>query len=159
MLSFDGDSQHRQGSGGIIDADLSIQGRPRALVDLTKAYAGSATNVTRSFELLSSIDPACVPGRIIDKWIGGIEQVDWIMHTTATVDLSSGSPRLSVPGNDATLLLSAETQDGYTINWSVVLLNNGPPQRSTYQNEPVYVIKGSVAAMAGLFNVTFIPCV
>lgn len=161
VLSFDGDSQHRQGSGGIIDADLSIQGRPRALVDLTKAYAGSATNVTRSFELLgdSSIDPACVRGRIIDKWIGGIEQVDWIMHTTATVDLSSGSPRLSVPGNDATLLLSAETQDGYTINWSVVLLNNDPPQRSTYQNEPVYVLKGSVAAMAGLFNVTLIPCV
>jgi len=161
VLSFDGDSQHRQGSGGIIDADLTIPGRPRALVDLTKAYAGSATNVTRSFELLGggSIDPACVPGRVIDTWIGGLEQVDWIMHTTANVDLSSGSPRLSVKGNDATLLLSAQTQDGYMINWSVVLLNNAPPQRSTYQNEPVYVLKGSVAAKAGVFNVTFIPCV
>ena len=102
-------------------------------------------------------DPACVSGRIIDTWSGGTEQVDWVMYTTALVDLSIGSPFLSV--GEATLLLSGMSSPGFNITWSVILLKNAPPQRTTYQNEPVYVLKGSVPAVAGLINVTFMPCV
>jgi len=161
VLSFDGDSQHRQGGGEIISSNLTIPGHPQAVVNLTSAYAGSAASVTRSFELLgdegSSTDPACVSGRIIDTWSGGMEQVDWVMYTTALVDLSSGSPFLSV--GEATLLLSGMSSPGFNITWSVTLLQNAPPQRTTYQNESVYVLKGSVAVAAGLINVTFMPCV
>ena len=171
VLSFDGDSQHRQGSGGIIESDLTIPNHPRAIVDLTSAYQGSVSSYTRSFELLgqdTSIDRACVPARIIDHWIGGMVQVQWYMYTTANVDLSSGSPILTAPSTSSSssssspsprLQLLGESSSGYTITWSVELLQNLPPQKTTYGNEFVWIIKGSVAASAGLINITFLPCV
>jgi len=159
VLSFDGDSQHRQGSGGIMHSDLTIAGHPKAILDLTSAYQGTVSNFTRSFELLgedTSIDRACVPARIIDRWIGGMVQVQWYMYTTANVDLSSGSPILTAPSTSSSssssssprLQLLGESSSGYTITWSVEMLQNLPPQKTTYGNEFVWIIKGSVAASA-----------
>jgi len=156
VLSFDADTQHRRGSGGIVAAAVAPSAPPWAAVDVTAAYGG-ATRVTRTFALGAAADAACVPATVSDAWAhASATTATWTLHTTAAVNVSSSSVLLTAPGG-ARLRLDALAAAGAPVEWAAALLALPPPQATTYQGAPVYVVTAAVAATAGGLNVTMTP--
>jgi len=167
VLSFDSDTQHRRGSGGIVAADVRPgAATPFATLDVTSAYGGAA-RVQRTFALLggAGVDAACVPVVVADVWQHGTAaNAVWTLHTTAAVDLSSGAPLLTATAagaagsaqQPARLRLTAAAPAPVT--WAVTTLALPPPQATTYNGAAVFIVTATVPATAGELNVTMTPC-
>lgn len=156
VLSFDSDTQHREGAGVIISHNTT--GGGWVTINCTTAYGGS-TAVTRTVRLVGA--GACARVVVEDTWVHETAtDATWTMHTAATVDLASGAPVLTSDGQR--LSLSATSADaGVAVRWAVTPVIRPAPETSGYGEGsgavPAFAITATLPASAGAISVTLTP--
>lgn len=154
VLSFDGESQHRDGFG-IIVAGNATAAAPWAELDTTAAYGGAAS-VSRTFRLTG---PAgCAAGVVQDEWVAaaGLAAASWTLHTTTNATLDADGVTLTAPSG-LQLRLSGSGGRGVPPVWSVTPLTLLAPQDGHYVGADVFAVSATVPTTAGAVNVTLRP--
>lgn len=157
VLSFDGETQSRVGSGAIEDGARVNTTEPMAVINVTDAYAaGGAAAVARTVSFERNYTAFVVN----DTWSHeGATTATWQMHTFATAAAptvrADGAAVVTLSEAGKTLTMAATAADGTPVSFSVTQLELAPPQDPTVEGKVVRVVSLDVPAASGGVAVVF----